>query len=152
MAAPSKKRHVEKEESSSSSDSQSESGDSGQSDNEDVEDEELGENDKEIQVDFEGQSPGAEDFSGIKSLLNQLFLKAHINFSQLADLIIAQNFVGSVLKVLSRLTKIKNAIGYHFIGSVQQCVDEDESSDDEDSVNEVFGISSVINLTYHKVE
>ena len=101
MAAPSKKRHVEKkEESSSSSDSQSESEHSEQSDSEDVEDEQLGENDKEIQVDFEGQSPCGEDFSGIKSLLNQLFLKAHINLSQLADLIIAQNFIGSVLKVL----------------------------------------------------
>lgn len=52
-----------------------------------------------IQVDFEGRNPVDADFHGIKQLLQQLFLKAHINLSELADLIIGQNYVGSVVKV-----------------------------------------------------
>jgi len=91
---------------------------------------ELGENEREIQVDFEGQIPCQEDFSGIKSLLHQLFLKAHINLSNLSDHILAQSYVGSVLK---------------------QCYDEDdEGSDDESSLDEVFGITTVLNLSHHK--
>jgi protein BCP1 len=54
---------------------------------------------QKIQVDFEGRSPVDADFHGIKQLLQQLFLKAHINLSELADLIIGQNYVGSVVKV-----------------------------------------------------
>nr|CAG4649629.1 EOG090X0C3Y [Scapholeberis mucronata]SVE93843.1 EOG090X0C3Y [Scapholeberis mucronata] len=95
------------------------------------EEEELGENDREIQVEFAGQTPCADDFHGIKSLLHQLFLKAHINLSSLTELIIEQNYIGSIL---------------------QQCVDDDnQDSDEEDSPDEeVFGITTVINLTYHK--
>nr|CAG4650429.1 EOG090X0C3Y [Sida crystallina] len=133
MAAPgSKKRHVEEAESNSSSDSSdSEEINDQESDYEEVEDEELGENDREIQVDFEGQSPCSEDFAGIKNLLNQLFLKAHVDQSKLADLVIAQSHIGSVLK---------------------QCIDEnDNDSDVEESLDEVFGISTVINLTHHQV-
>jgi len=54
---------------------------------------------QKIQVDFEGRSPVDADFHGIKQLLQQLFLKAHVNMSELADLIIRQNYVGSVVKV-----------------------------------------------------
>lgn len=54
---------------------------------------------QKIQVDFEGRNPVDADFHGIKQLLQQLFLKAHINLSELADLIIGQNYVGSVVKV-----------------------------------------------------
>jgi len=54
---------------------------------------------QKIQVDFEGRSPVDADFHGIKQLLQQLFLKAHVNLSELADLIIRQNYVGSVVKV-----------------------------------------------------
>lgn len=64
-----------------------------------VEDEQLGENDHEVQIEFEGQPPIEADFHGIKNLLNQLFLKAHINLSALAELIIEQNYVGSILRV-----------------------------------------------------
>ena len=91
------KRSLEDEDDSENSSSMED-----ESENEsDVEDEEmeLGENDREIQVDFEGQIPCLEDFAGIKSLLHQLFLKAHVNLSSLTDLILAQSFVGSVLKV-----------------------------------------------------
>lgn len=55
---------------------------------------------QEIQVDFEGRNPIDSDFHGIKQLLQQLFLKAHINLSELTDLIISQNYVGSVVKVI----------------------------------------------------
>jgi len=54
---------------------------------------------QKIQVDFEGRSPVDADFHGIKQLLQQLFLKAHVNLSELAELIIRQNYVGSVVKV-----------------------------------------------------
>jgi hypothetical protein len=54
---------------------------------------------QKIQVDFEGRSPVDADFHGIKQLLQQLFLKAHVNLSELAELIIRHNYVGSVVKV-----------------------------------------------------
>jgi len=54
---------------------------------------------QKIQVDFEGRSPVDADFHGIKQLLQQLFLKAHVNLSELAELFIRQNYVGSVVKV-----------------------------------------------------
>jgi hypothetical protein len=58
---------------------------------------------QKIQVDFEGRSPVDADFHGIKQLLQQLFLKAHVNLSELAELIIRQNYVGSVVKVRNML-------------------------------------------------
>jgi protein BCP1 len=54
---------------------------------------------QKVQVDFEGRNPTDADFHGIKQLLQQLFLKAHVNLSELANLIIGQNYVGSVVKV-----------------------------------------------------
>ncbi len=95
MANSNNKRPVVELEESDSSSNEEDSGDE-----EMGEEEELGENDREIQVDFEGQSPIPEDFSGIKSLMHQLFLKAHINLSGIADLIIQQSFVGSILRVI----------------------------------------------------
>lgn len=87
---------------------------------------------KVVQVDFEGRNPIDSDFHGIKQLLNQLFLKAHLNLSELTDIIIGQNYVGSVIK--------------------QSMGDEEEDSDDEgDDVNDVFGITTVINLTEKQV-
>lgn len=97
MANFNTKRPME-EDSSDSSEEEEEENDS--QDEEMGEDEQLGENDREIQVDFEGQSPIAEDFHGIKSLMHQLFLKAHINLSGLTELIIQQNYIGSILQVI----------------------------------------------------
>lgn len=45
---------------------------------------------QEIQVDFEGRNPIDSDFHGIRQLLQQLFLKAHINLSELSDVIIGK--------------------------------------------------------------
>ncbi|GLH11394.1 Protein BCCIP homolog [Gryllus bimaculatus] len=125
MAAPIKKRAVnpldnnplqKKDESGSSHDEGS--------DGEDLEGQPIQEH---IQVDFEGRNPCDSDFHGIKQLLQQLFLKAHVDLSQLTDLIIGQNYVGSVVK--------------------QSANDEDDDDDDESDANDVFGITSVINLT-----
>ncbi|XP_017084494.1 protein BCCIP homolog [Drosophila eugracilis] len=88
---------------------------------------------EEVQIDFEGRSPVDPDAQGISQLLQRLFLRAHINCNQMADLIIAQNYVGSV---------------------ICQCDDEGaESETDEDNMVEdgtVFGITSVLNLTAKK--
>lgn len=92
MANLNSKRPIEEE--SSSSSEEEESMEEGEDD-----EEQLGENDKEIQVEFAGQSPCPEDFHGIRSLLHQLFLKAHINLGELTDLIIQQNYIGSILQV-----------------------------------------------------
>ncbi|XP_017771758.1 PREDICTED: protein BCCIP homolog [Nicrophorus vespilloides] len=88
---------------------------------------------QEIQADFEGRNPEGEDFHGIKKLLQQLFLKAHIDLSQMSDMLIAQAGIGSVLK--------------------QSFCDDDED-DEDDEMNggalEVFGITSIINMYKHK--
>jgi len=121
------KRSFEDEDDSENDSSMEDESESEENEGEEME---LGENEREIQVDFEGQVPCPEDFNGIRSLLHQLFLKANINLSNLTDLILAQNFVGSVLK---------------------QCLDEeDDGSDDESSLDEVYGITTVLNLSHHK--
>lgn len=84
-----------------------------------------------IQIEFEGRNPIDSDFHGIKQLLNQLFLKAHLNLSELTDVIISQSYVGSVVK--------------------QSEPEDDDSDEDEDDVNDVYGITSVINLTEKQV-
>lgn len=86
----------------------------------------------QIQVDFEARIPQDPDFHGIKTLLNQLFLKAHLDLGGLTDLIISQNYVGSVVK---------------------QALDEpvSDDDDDDDDVNDVFGITTVINVSDRQV-
>lgn len=85
---------------------------------------------QEIQVDFEGRNPIAGDFDGIKLLLKQLFLKAHLNHTELSNIVISQDNIGSVMK---------------------QSWDDDDMTDDEDEdQNVVFGVTTVINLTNHK--
>lgn len=81
---------------------------------------------------FEGRNPEGQDFHGIKQLLQQLFLKAHIDLSQMSDMLINQAGVGSVLK--------------------QGFSDSDDEDDtDLTDQSDVFGITSVINLGSHKV-
>lgn len=85
----------------------------------------------EFQVDFEGRNPQDPDYHGIKTLLQQLFLKAHIDLGGLTDLIISQNYVGSVVK---------------------QSEEIDESDEDENNgINDVFGITTVINVSDKQV-
>lgn len=84
---------------------------------------------QEVIVDFEAHTISSNDFNGVKKLLQQVwdnvyvlhlsyyvhmscvrspadcyvwtqvFLKAHVNTSEMTDLIIQQNHVGSVIKV-----------------------------------------------------
>lgn len=84
----------------------------------------------EIQVDFEGRNPQDPDYHGIKTLLQQLFLKAHIDLGGLTDLIISQNYIGSVVKQS----------------------DDGIEEDEDDDVNDVFGITTVINISDRQVK
>ncbi|XP_043256995.1 protein BCCIP homolog [Colletes gigas] len=122
MAAPVKKRDIQR----STEDRSSDDDDQSSLNSEDNERDAVEEQGMEIQVDFEGRSPLDPDYHGIKTLLQQLFLKAHIDLGGLTDLIISQNYVGSVVKQSEDL----------------------ENSDDEDSdINDVFGVTTVINLS-----
>ncbi|XP_034837347.1 protein BCCIP homolog [Maniola hyperantus] len=89
--------------------------------------------DKELQADFEGRNPEDCDFHGIKQLLRQLFLKSNVDLGALAQIIISQNYVGSVVK---------------------QCLDDglDDDDDEDDGSDGVFGITTVINITKRKEE
>ncbi|CAH0721166.1 unnamed protein product, partial [Brenthis ino] len=89
--------------------------------------------DKELQADFEGRNPEDCDFHGIKQLLRQLFLKSNVDLGGLAQIIISQNYVGSVVK---------------------QCLDDgqDEDDDEDDGSDGVFGITTVLNITKRKEE
>jgi len=79
---------------------------------------------KEIHVEFEARSPEGEDYQGIQRLLQQLFLRsAVVDCSRVTDTILAQRGIGSVIK---------------------QSI-PDEADDTEDS-NEVYAISTVLNL------
>ncbi|KAL3269410.1 hypothetical protein HHI36_008480 [Cryptolaemus montrouzieri] len=82
----------------------------------------------EIQATFEGRNLEDFDFHGIKQLLQQAFLKAHVDLTQVTDMLINQQGLGSVLKQVS----------------------EDESEDAEDDSNEVFGVTTVLNMTAHR--
>ncbi|KAM6897879.1 protein BCCIP homolog [Xenentodon cancila] len=128
MASSAKRRAVglgeNPEESGNSSDENSEDdGDSGE-EGSDTPEEEISE---EVVVDFEAHSISDSDFNGVKKLLQQLFLKAHVNTSEMTDIIIQQNHVGSVIK--------------------QAEVPEDSDDDDPD---EVFGFITMLNLTERK--
>uniref|UniRef100_A0A8C2JED7 Protein BCCIP homolog n=1 Tax=Cyprinus carpio TaxID=7962 RepID=A0A8C2JED7_CYPCA len=103
--------------------------DSDESSDEGLEDEDSGDSEEEINeeviVDFEAHAISDNDFHGIKTLLQQLFLKSHVNTSDLSDIIIQQNHIGSVIR--------------------QAEVPED--SDDEADPDKVFGFISMVNLT-----
>uniref|UniRef100_A0A3P9LUC9 Protein BCCIP homolog n=1 Tax=Oryzias latipes TaxID=8090 RepID=A0A3P9LUC9_ORYLA len=128
MASSAKKRAVglgENPEESESSDKNPE--DDGDSEEEEEDSDASEEINEEVTVDFEAHTMSNSDFNGIKKLLQQLFLKAHVNTSELTDMIIQQNHIGSVIR--------------------QAEVPED--SDDEDP-DEVFGFISMLNLTERK--
>lgn len=81
---------------------------------------------KEIQVEFEARSPDENDFHGIKRLLQQLFLRNQVvNVSKLTESILAQRHIGSVIK---------------------QTIQDADDSDDEEDPNQVYGVSTILNL------
>ncbi|XP_029383655.1 protein BCCIP homolog [Echeneis naucrates] len=128
MASSAKRRAVglgeNPEESENSSDENPEEGDDSGEEDSEASEEEINE---EVIVDFEAHTILDRDFNGIKKLLQQLFLKAHVNTSEMTDIIIQQNHVGSVIR--------------------QAEVPED--SDDEDP-DEVFGFITMLNLSERK--
>ncbi|KAK2174969.1 hypothetical protein NP493_761g01047 [Ridgeia piscesae] len=83
-----------------------------------------------VQVEFEARNPEDHDFHGIRKLMQQLFLKAHVDLSEFTNLIISQNYVGSVIKQA-------------------ELMEEEEDEDDAD-VAETFGIVTVVNITERK--
>lgn len=100
-------------------------------DSEDSDEEEVGDDeivDEEVNIEFEAYSITNNDHDGIKKLLQQLFLKAPVNTTELTDLLIQQNHIGSVIK--------------------QTNVSED--SDDDEDEDEIFGFISLLNLTERK--
>ncbi|KAH8327080.1 hypothetical protein KR074_002594 [Drosophila pseudoananassae] len=88
---------------------------------------------EELDVDFEGRAPVDPDAQGISQLLQRLFLRAHINCNQMADLIVAQNYIASVIK--------------QWIGDEPVSEAEDDNMVEDDTV---FGITTVLNLTAKK--
>ncbi|XP_071793824.1 BRCA2 and CDKN1A-interacting protein-like [Asterias amurensis] len=87
---------------------------------------------EEIQVEFEALPPQEDDFHGIKRLLLQLFLKSQVNLSEMTNLVLSQNHVGSVLKQ-----------------SADQLAEESDSSEDDDNI---YGFISVINISDKREE
>ncbi|XP_015597237.1 protein BCCIP homolog isoform X2 [Cephus cinctus] len=122
MATPLKKRELQEKNEKIRENGE----DTSSSENEDNESDVVEDLGMEIQVDFEGRNPQDPDYHGIKTLLQQLFLKAHLDLGGLTDLIISQNYVGSVVK---------------------QSDDEDASDDEDDDNNDVFGITTVVNIS-----
>ncbi|KXJ68855.1 protein BCCIP homolog [Aedes albopictus] len=102
--------------------------DSGE-DSSDDENPDIYKGDEGITVDFEGRNPIDSDLDGIKQMLGQLFVKAHIDLNELSGLIIGQNYVGSVLKQ-----------------AYTDDDDEEEDEDMEDPCQIVFGVTTAINL------
>ncbi|XP_062381660.1 protein BCCIP homolog [Sardina pilchardus] len=126
MASSAKRRAVGVGENPDEGDSSDERIDDDE-DSEEDSDESEEEINEEVVVDFEAHTISDNDFNGIKKLLQQLFLKAHVNMSELTDIIIQQNHIGSVIRQ----------------------ADVPEDSDDEDP-DEVFGFISMLNLTERK--
>jgi len=129
MAAPAKRRNVEENSDDVPSD-EDEEYDSDEVEDEEDEEEEDDAMGVEMNVNFDAQTATDADFHGIKRLLHQLFLKANVNLSSLTDVILGQNHVGSVIK--------------------QAPLDEEEDDEEDEmetDADEVFGISTVINLT-----
>ncbi|XP_068610593.1 protein BCCIP homolog [Brachionichthys hirsutus] len=128
MASSAKRRAVDlgetPEENEHSSDEHPEDDDDSGEENSEASDEDINE---EVDVEMEGHNISANDFNGIKKLLQQLFLKAHVNTAEMTDIIVQQKHVGTVVK--------------------QADVPEDSDEDDPD---EVFGFITMLNLTERK--
>ncbi|XP_066474891.1 BRCA2 and CDKN1A-interacting protein [Tiliqua scincoides] len=105
-------------------------GDAEESESEDEEEEDEEELHEEVNVEFEAHSITNNDSSGIKKLLQQLFLKAPVNTTEMTDILIQQSHIGSVIKQAEIL--------------------EESDDDDDDDADEVFGFISLLNLTERK--
>ncbi|XP_078079556.1 protein BCCIP homolog [Mustelus asterias] len=123
MASAAKRRQLEAgAEESGESGSEEESGESSEESESELEPQ------QEVQVDFEAHTISDNDHNGIKRLLQQLFLKASVNITELTDIIIQQNHIGSVIRQAEIL----------------------DGSSDEDDEDDIFGFITVLNLTERK--
>lgn len=103
------------------------------------EEENEGENEEEeeefvnerMELDFEGRKPENLHHNGICTLLHQVFLKLSVNVSELTDLIIKHNDVGSVLQQLAP--------------SDDESINEDDVSDDDDGL--VMSVTTVVDMS-----
>lgn len=101
---------------------------------EEMQDEMIGQS---VNVDFEGFPANDADFHGIKRLLQQCFRGLEVDTSGLTDTIISQNYVGSVIKQ---------------VDAEEDDDDEEEEEEMGDDEQQVFGVTTVINLTARKDE
>ncbi|XP_078357928.1 protein BCCIP homolog [Oculina patagonica] len=106
----------------------------------DASDESFDEN-MEIPVEFEAFPPTEEDFSGIRCLLQQLFLKSAVDLSKLSDLIISQPEVSTVIKVVNEEDLESNGESKN---------NDDDDDDDDESEDNVFGVTTVVNVKKHQ--
>ncbi|XP_065071368.1 BRCA2 and CDKN1A-interacting protein-like [Rhopilema esculentum] len=88
-----KKKKTEEDESSQSSEKSS-------SDESTISEEEDESENREIGLEFEGKAITAQDFHGIKMLLQQLMVTLPVNLTKMADVIVSQTSIGSTLKVV----------------------------------------------------
>uniref|UniRef100_A0A1A9Z702 Protein BCCIP homolog n=1 Tax=Glossina pallidipes TaxID=7398 RepID=A0A1A9Z702_GLOPL len=89
-----------------------------------------------VQIDVEDRKPSDPDWRGISRLLEKVFLKAHIDLEAMSEIIIEQNFIGSVIR---------------------QCKPDNNGSELDDGnaggenrlqyYNTIFGITTVLNIT-----
>ncbi|WAR22283.1 BCCIP-like protein [Mya arenaria] len=101
MAASKKKRVEEVMEDDEADEVDDENNDiDDEEDDDESEDEAMDQ--QEVQLDFEARVPEDSDFNGMRTLLQQVFLKANVNMSQLTDTIISQNYIGSVIKCAAK--------------------------------------------------
>ncbi|KAJ7370363.1 hypothetical protein OS493_032538 [Desmophyllum pertusum] len=107
--------------------------------NTDASDQSFDEN-MEIPVEFEAFPPVEEDFSGIRCLLQQLFLKSAVDLSILSDLIISQPEVSTVIKVVNDEDHESNG----------ESKNDDDDDEEEESEDNVFGVTTVVNLKKHQ--
>ncbi|MBZ3874285.1 BRCA2 and CDKN1A-interacting protein [Sciurus carolinensis] len=99
-------------------------------DSEEEEDEDDEVVDEEVNVEFEAYSISD---NGIKKLLQQLFLKAPVNTAELTDLLIQQNHIGmDTFRPSDNQTNVS------------------EDRDDDVDEDEIFGFTSLLNLTERK--
>ncbi|XP_038599760.1 BRCA2 and CDKN1A-interacting protein [Tachyglossus aculeatus] len=100
-------------------------------DEEEEDDEDEEEIDEEVNVEFEAHSISAQDYNGIKKLLQQLFLKAAVDIAELTGLLVQQSHIGSIIKQTD-------------------VAEESEDEEDADEEEEIFGFISLLNLTERK--
>ncbi|XKL66200.1 hypothetical protein PGB90_009620 [Kerria lacca] len=93
--------------------------------------EENSDTEDEIQIDFSGFELAPCDFTGIRLLLTQLFLKMHLDISEMTSFLIEQIDIGSVVKVRN-----------------ESEIDENPQNNfDENEDDTVYAVISVVSLT-----